>query len=255
MDYSIQEFYQHLAPDYHFIFKDWEASVRRQGDVLDKLIRAERKDAESVLDCACGIGTQAIGLALHGYNVRATDLSPAAVRRARSEARNFGVKIFFGDADFRDLAREVDGTFDVVLACDNSIAHLLTDGDLTLAAASMREKLVPGGLLILSIRDYDTLVQEQLRVQPPNILDTPEGRRVSFQLWDWAEDGRSYTLSHFILKQSGDRWTTQVSTTQLRALQRSEVSAVLERTSFESIRWQMPDETGYHQPIVTARRS
>ncbi|MCC6803711.1 MAG: class I SAM-dependent methyltransferase [Anaerolineae bacterium] len=254
MDYSIQEFYQHLAPDYHFIFRDWEASVRRQGDVLDGLIRAERPDADSVLDCACGIGTQAIGLALHGYNVRATDLSPAAVRRARTEARNFGVKIFFGDADFRDLAREVDGTFDVVLACDNSIAHLLTDGDLTLAAASMREKLLPGGLLILSIRDYDALVQEKPRVQPPNILDTPEGRRVSFQVWDWAADGRSYTLSHFILKQSGERWATTGSKTQLRALQRAEVTAVLERTGFENICWHMPDETGYHQPLVTARR-
>lgn len=255
MDYSIQEFYQHLAPDYHFIFRDWEASVRRQGDVLDKLIRAEMPDADTVLDCACGIGTQAIGLALHGYNVRATDISPAAVRRARSEARNFGVKIFFGDADFRDLARVVDGTFDVVIACDNSIAHLLTDGDLTLAAASMREKLVPGGLLLLSIRDYDRLVQEKPHAQPPNILDTPEGRRVSFQVWDWAEDGRSYRLSHFILKQSGERWTTQVSTTQLRALQRAEVNAVLERTGFEQIAWHMPEATGYHQPIVTARRS
>jgi hypothetical protein len=114
---------------------------------------------------------------------------------------------------------------------------------------------VPGGLLILSIRNYDQLAQEKPRVQPPNILDTPEGRRISFQVWDWADDGRSYGLSHFILKQSGERWTTQVSTTQLRALHRSDVSAVLERTGFEDIRWHMPDETGYHQPIVTAHRS
>ncbi len=254
MDYSVQEFYQHLAPDYHFIFKDWEASVRRQGEVLDKLIRAEMSSAATVLDCACGIGTQSIGLALRGYNVRATDLSPAAVRRARTEARNFSVKIFFGDADFRDLAREVDGTFDVVLACDNSIAHLLSDGDLTLAAASMREKIVPDGLLLLSIRDYDQLIQEKPHALPMNILDTPEGRRISFQVWDWAEDGRSYSLSHFILKQNGERWTTQVSTTQLRALQRSEVTAVLERTGFADIRWHAPEDTGFHQPIVTARR-
>lgn len=255
MDYAVQEFYQQLAPDYHFIFKDWEASVRHQGDVLDSLIRAELGSADTVLDCACGIGTQAIGLALHGYNVRATDLSAAAVRRARTEARNFGVKIFFGDADFRDLARSVDGVFDVVLACDNSIAHLLTDGDLTLAAASMREKLLPGGLLLLSIRDYDQLVRDKPRTHPQNILDTPEGRRISFQVWDWADDGRTYLLSHFILKQNGDRWTTQVSTTQLRALQRAELTAVLERTGFERIRWQMPDESGYYQPLVSARRS
>ena len=118
---------------------------RRQGDILDRLIHSERGNAETVLDCACDIGTQAIGLALRGYNVRATDLSPAAVRRARREARTFGVKIVFGDADFRDLARQVAATFDVVLACDNSIAHLINDGDLTLAAASMRESSPPAG--------------------------------------------------------------------------------------------------------------
>ena len=190
MDYSVQEFYRQLAPDYHFIFKDWEAFVRKQGEVLNTLIRSEITHADTVLDCACGIGTQAIGLALQGYNVRATDISSTAVRRARSEAKNFGVKIFFGDADFRDLAREVDGTFDVVLACDNSIAHLLNDGDLTLATASMREKLKPGGLLILSIRDYDQLIQAKPTAMPQNILDTPDGRRISFQTWDlgggWA---------------------------------------------------------------------
>ncbi len=255
MDYSVQEFYRQLAPDYHFIFKDWEASVRRQGDLLDRMIRAELGSADSVLDCACGIGTQAIGLALHDYHVRATDLSPAAVRRARTEAKNFGVKIFFGESDFRDLARQVAGTFDVVLACDNSIAHLLSDADLTLAAASMREKLNPGGLLILSIRDYDQLVQEQPRTTPPNILDTPDGRRISFQVWDWAEDGRSYTLSHFILKQSDDRWTTRVSSTSLRALLRPELDAVLERTGFERVTWHMPEESGYYQPLVTAHRA
>ena len=255
MDYSVQEFYRQLAPDYHFIFTDWEATVRKQGEVLDRLIRLNLPDAESVLDCACGIGTQAIGLALHGYHVRATDLSPAAVRRARTEAKNFGVKIFFGDADFRDLARAVDGTFDVVIACDNAVAHLLRNSDLTLAAASMREKLAPSGLLILTLRDYDQLAQEQPRVMANNILDTQEGRRIAFQVWDWAEDGRSYALSLFMLKQAGTRWTTRVSTTTLRAIQRDELTHVLERTGYVDIRWVMPDESGYYQPVITARRS
>lgn len=255
MNYSVQEFYRQLAPDYHFIFKDWEATVRQQGEALDKLIRRYAPDAESLLDCACGIGTQAIGLALQGYHVRATDISPAAVRRARTEAKNFGVKIFFGDADFRDLARAVDGTFDVVIAFDNAVAHMLRDSDLTLAAASMREKLEPGGLLMLSTRDYDTLVQEKPHVTPQNILETSEGRRISFQVWDWAEDASTYELSHFIIKQSGVRWTTRVSTTTLRPIRRAELTHVLERTDYSDIQWHMPDETGYYQPIVTARRA
>ncbi len=254
MDTSVQEFYRQLASDYHFIFKDWEASVRQQGEALDRLIQAQQPGAESLLDCACGIGTQAIGLALKGYHVRATDLSPAAVRRAREEAKHFGVKIFFGDADFRDLARAVDGTFDVVLAADNSIAHLQTDSDLMLAAASMREKLVPGGLLLLSIRDYDQTILEKPRLLPHTILDTPDGRRISFQVWDWAEDGLSYGVSLFILKQSGERWTTRCSMTHLRAIQRAELTTVLEHAQYTDIRWHMSDATGFHQPIVTAHR-
>lgn len=34
-----------------------------------------------LLDCSCGIGTQAIGLALVVYNVTATDLSEKAIKR------------------------------------------------------------------------------------------------------------------------------------------------------------------------------
>ncbi len=78
MDDQTLQFYEQLADDYHLIFADWRESVRRQGEILDRLICAAMGDqAQTVLDCACGIGTQAIGLALHGYRVHATDLAPA----------------------------------------------------------------------------------------------------------------------------------------------------------------------------------
>ena len=39
-----------------------EASVRRQGEILDRLIAGRMgPPPHTVLDCACGIGTQAIG--------------------------------------------------------------------------------------------------------------------------------------------------------------------------------------------------
>lgn len=53
-----QRFYDDLAPLYHLIFVDWEASIAWQADILDRLIRDEWGDAvTSVLDVACGIGT------------------------------------------------------------------------------------------------------------------------------------------------------------------------------------------------------
>ena len=60
-------FYDELAGDYPLIYADRDASVRRQGDALDALIG---QDGVTVLDCSCGIGTQAIGLALRGHRSR-----------------------------------------------------------------------------------------------------------------------------------------------------------------------------------------
>ncbi|HEV8711229.1 MAG TPA: hypothetical protein VGX03_00160 [Candidatus Binatia bacterium] len=68
-------FYDQLAPFYHLIYPDWEASVNQQTIALDSIIKeywGER--VESILDLACGIGTQALGLASLGYAVAASDV-------------------------------------------------------------------------------------------------------------------------------------------------------------------------------------
>ena len=80
------DFYDGLAPFYHLIYPDWEHSVERQGAALDAVIAELHPAAERVLDVACGIGTQALGLAGRGYRVAAADLSAAAVERAAREA-------------------------------------------------------------------------------------------------------------------------------------------------------------------------
>ena len=56
---SAVEFYDGLAPLYHLVYEDWEASIERQGKALDSIIRSYRDEtAQSILDVACGIGTQ-----------------------------------------------------------------------------------------------------------------------------------------------------------------------------------------------------
>ncbi len=118
-----QAFYDDLAPGLRRAPCRLAGSVRAQGEVLDALVRGELGDApHRVLDCSCGIGTQAIGLALRGHDVLATDLSPASVERARSEAAAMGAQLATGVADFTRLAEQVEGTFDCVLSCDNAVA-------------------------------------------------------------------------------------------------------------------------------------
>ncbi|RDI27892.1 hypothetical protein [Lentzea flaviverrucosa] len=55
-------FYDDLSGTYDLMFPDWDASMARQASQLAEFIPAGAR----VLDCACGIGTQAIGLALRG---------------------------------------------------------------------------------------------------------------------------------------------------------------------------------------------
>ena len=65
---SVRAFYDELAESYHLIFADWQGSMRRQATALDRLIQEQLGPGpHAILDCACGIGTQAIGLALLGH--------------------------------------------------------------------------------------------------------------------------------------------------------------------------------------------
>ena len=250
MTLSPQEFYDRLADEYHLIFGSWGEEVKRQGKVLDGLLRSEaERGALSILDCSCGIGTQAIGLSLLGHRLTATDLSPRSIERAKEEAERFGVRIAFGTADFRALEGSVEGTFDAVISCDNALPHMMGRDDLLSAARSIHSKVKEGGVFLASMRDYDELLKERPGATTPKVMDTPEGRRIYLQVWDWEEDGRAYAVNLFLLSEEAEGWRTVHHDARYRAVLRAE----LEEAGFSDIGWKTPAESGYYQPIVTAR--
>ncbi len=97
-----QDFYEKLASVYHLIFEDWGASMCEQGKVLSKLIFSSDITGP-ILDCACGIGTQAIPLAILGYQIEGSDLSLPEIQRATEEAVIRGLSINFRQDDMRQL--------------------------------------------------------------------------------------------------------------------------------------------------------
>jgi SAM-dependent methyltransferase len=276
MDDSVRQFYDELAGEYDLMFADWRQEVYRQSEVLDHFIRLHLGDeGRSVLDCACGIGTQAIALATRGYSVHATDFSPSAVDRAKKESASFGVSLTFGVADWLALDEAVKNIFDVVICLDNALSHLQDDADLYKAACQMRTRLRPEGMLLASIRDYDSLLMEKPagdgpiiqglpgvdrqadadkpRATMPRVFDDTNGRRIAFQVWDWATDGRSYAINQFFVRESETGWRTTHYVSRFRALLRNELSDVLRAAGFSDICWHMPADSGFYQPLVTAR--
>ncbi len=252
----VTEFYDRLSPEYrHNMGWDWEAVMRDEGATLSRLLenRLGRPGPYTLLDCSCGIGTQAIGLALQGHQVHATDLSSVSVDCASKEAAKLGVEMTCGVADYRNLEETISDTFDVVLSCDNSIAHCIKDEDLAAALTSMKARLNPGGVLLISLRDYAALVADKPRFNNEHVQDRPDGRRVVFQLWDWASTGDRYRNNQFLIKEADGGYEVKHFETELRALLKDEVMAAIQNAGYEDARWHVPEESGYYQPIVTAR--
>ena len=81
---DVARFYDDLAHYYHLLFESWEESIARQSAIWDRLLEREiGPGPHKILDAACGIGTQSLGFARAGHEVTGSDLSPAAIRRAK----------------------------------------------------------------------------------------------------------------------------------------------------------------------------
>jgi len=253
---DISEFYDELSAHYHLVYADWDEAVARHGQVIDDLIRKLLgPGSKRVLDAACGIGTQAIGLALHGHQVTGTDLSPAAVARAQQEAKRLGVALSAQVADLRKFPGAARGPFDAVCVLDNALPHLDGEAEVSVALRSLASVLAPGGLFLASIRDYDAMLQDKPRVEAPRVIDEPDGHRVVFQVWDWAADGGSYRLHlYFVRYRDGRGAETRVFTSRYWPLTRARLEALLEKAGLTGIAWHEPEATGFHQPIVAARK-
>lgn len=248
---SVRDFYDELASDYHLVYPDWDASIQRQGEALDRLIRDRHPQAIDVLDCSCGIGTQALGLALRGYRVHGTDISEKSLERARNEAARIGAEVSFSVCDFRDLS-PVAGSFDVVISCDNAIPHLLSDADLSKAFKSMRSKLRAGGLMVISVRDYDQALIDRPATALPLITQGPP-RQILVRLHDWdAPDSPMYTVNLLVLTEGHEGWSIAHHSARYRALRRQTITGAVQDSGFTEVTWYTPDQVGFYQPVMTA---
>lgn len=256
MSNSVTIFYDSLADMYRYIFVDWNASVRRQGKLINGVLESHGflPVKHTLYDCTCGIGTQVFGLAENGWKIHGTDISSNAIVKAQGYSSEFNMK-FEPTFAVNDLLDSPDNPpqYDVVISLDNAIPHFMTDADLLTALTTMKAHLKDKGLLLISIRDYDALVENPPKATMPTVNDTSEGRRISFQTWDWAEDLSSYQLNMYITQHVNDTITTQCLPSEYRALRREQLSDALTQVGLREIQWLMPNESRNYQPIVTAR--
>jgi hypothetical protein len=117
----------------------------------------------------------------------------------------------------------------------------------------MHRVLEVGGTAIISTRDYDEALREQPRSTLPSTNNSPQGRVITFQLWDWTSGEGRYTLEHFQMMSDGDAWTVHRRETVYYAIRRGDLTNALNVAGFREIRWYSTRQSGFHQPLVCAR--
>jgi len=134
---------------------------------------------------------------------------------------------------------------------DNALPHMLSKSDLELAVKSIVNQVDNGGIFVASIRDYDAILVDKPLYSPPYIHKTEAGQRVSFQTWEWMEE--NYKLTQYIID---DEECLEIHKfeCEYRATRRDELTSLLLENGCSSVVWKFPEETGFYQPIVIAKK-
>ena len=143
-----------------------------------------------VLDCAAGTGQLAVGLALRGFAVTATDASPAMVARTRALAARHGVAVAADACAWEELAaRDWDGPFEAVFCVGNSLTHAAGPAGRGAALAAMAGVLAPHGLLALTSRNWELVRAAGPGLRVADRLVERDGRAgLVIHGWTLAED-------------------------------------------------------------------
>jgi glycine/sarcosine N-methyltransferase len=249
-----EAFYDELAEFYHLMFEDWNRSIAAHAAVIGPILeRYSGKASPYVLDCACGIGTQTLGLAQRGHILVGSDLSRAAVARASKEAQLRNLDVTFHVADMRTLSTVPEAGFDAVLIADNALPHLLSQSDLERAVGRIAAKLKDSGILLATIRDYDQLISTRPTMQGPTFYEQEGRRRFVHQVWRWEEE--QYELHLYLTLQTQSEWRVKHFVSRYRALQRQDLNLALQSAGFTDIQWLEPGSTSFYQPIVVATKA
>lgn len=139
-----------------------------------------------VLDCACGTGTLAVGLALRGHEVVATDASAAMVARTARLAAANGVALDASVCTWNALpGRGWQETFDVVFCVGNSLPHAVGRGGRRAALHAMAGCLRAGGRLVVTSRTWEQVRAAGSRLQVGEQLVERAGRS-ALPIYAWT---------------------------------------------------------------------
>jgi 2-polyprenyl-3-methyl-5-hydroxy-6-metoxy-1,4-benzoquinol methylase len=176
--------YGSLASVYEWLVPDDKASPAGSARAFE-MVTAGLDPGAQILDCACGIGLLAVGLAEAGFRVTACDASPAMVDRTQALARTHGVEVSTRTCRWDQLPDQGwQDRFDAVLCVGNSLAHAVGRSGRGAAIDGMASVLRTGGVLALTSRNWEQIRSAGSRLDVWDRL-VERGTRRAVVVYSW----------------------------------------------------------------------
>ncbi len=247
--------YESLADVYEFLVPDSmltpEGSAAAYGDVVAELDRSAR-----VLDCAAGTGELAVGLRSRGFEVTATDASAAMVQRTRQLAAAHRVELPATVCRWEELLDQGwSHRFDVVWCVGNSLMHAPGRHGQRVALENMAGVLAPGGVLIVTSRNWELIRAEGWGLRlGPRLAERGQRRALVAYAWpiafDWDEP-HHLDIGVAVLQEVGDV-ENHVSRLRFWPFRHADLESDLRAAGLRDITSTYGD--GVEQYLVAARR-
>jgi SAM-dependent methyltransferase len=126
---------------------------------------------KKILDISCGTGHHAVIFKEMGLNVDAMDLSWPMLARARENAAAGHLSIDFKQGDFHKIGETYPGSYDAIVCLGNSLPHVKGDDEVGRVLQEVAAHVVPSGLFVLEMRNYDFLMANRPRFFPLSVRD------------------------------------------------------------------------------------
>jgi SAM-dependent methyltransferase len=182
------EAYAQLAPVYEWLLDDALITPEGQLAAFSPLLE-QLPPRAPVLDCAAGTGLLAVGLALGGFDVTASDLSEPMLARARQLAAARGVAVATTRCGWEDLpAQGWRERFAAVFCVGNSLAHAAGRPARRAALRAMADVLRPDGLVAVTSRNWELVRSSGTHLRVDGQIRVRGGRRgLAVQAWTVPE--------------------------------------------------------------------
>ena len=242
MPAALRPFYAEYAWAFDLLI---DRPVRKESAVIATwLVERGILPGATILDAGCGTGRYSVELARRGYIVRGIDLSPELVEVANRSIREPAGSVSFGVGNILNLpSNRYAG-----ILCRGVLNDIIEDDQREAVFAAFSQALLPKGVLILDVREWDASAERKAR-EPlfRKRVSTERGELTFTSVTTLDPENRRLLISerHALVDQGNER----VSDYQfvMRCWERDELSALLAGHGFGNVRW-----FGAYEPGIEA---